>query len=385
MDILTRNDLVSLSERRNGWHVSIFLPTHRAGPETQQDPIRLKNLLGQAEEWLLDAGLRTPEAMARLEPASRLVQDGTFWQHQSDGLAVFVSSEVTYHYRLPLDFEELVVVADRFHLKPLLPLLSGDGSFYILALSQNDVRLLQGTRYRVGRVDLEGAPTSLAEALRFDDPDKQLQFHTATGPTGGKGGRPAAFHGHGGATKDDKVDILRYFHKVDKGLQELLAGEQAPLVLAGVDYLLPLYREANTYSHLVEEGIEGNPDQLSAEELHQQAWAIVRPHFLKEREVAADRFRQLAGTDNASDKLALIVPAAHHGRVDTLFVAVDHEQWGAYDPETNEIRLHQEVEPGDQDLTDFAAVQVLLHGGSVYAVSAEQMPVEASLAALFRY
>ena len=385
MDILSRDDLKKLGEKRDGWHVSIFMPTHRAGPDTQQDPIRLKNLLREAEEHLIAAGLRGTEAKARLEPASRLVQDGSFWQRQSDGLALFLSSGVANHYRLPLDFEELVIVAERFHVKPLLPLLSGDGRFYVLALSQDEVRLLLGTRYTVGEVDLEGAPASLAEALRFDDPERRLQFHTATGPSGGKGSRPAMFYGQGAPSRDQKSDILRYFQKLDTGIQALLAGEQAPLVLAGVDYLLPLYREANAYPHLIGEGIEGNPDNLSAEELHQQAWAIVQPRFLEEREAAAERFKHLSETDQVSEKLVEIVPAAYHGRVGILFVALGLQQWGAYDPETNRVQLHQEVEPGDQDLIDLAAVQVLLHGGSVYAVEVEQMPVEASLAAVFRY
>jgi hypothetical protein len=368
------------------------MPTHRAGAETQQNPIRLKNLLGQAEERLLASdrdrggrGLRTPEVQARLEPASELVEDGQFWQHQSDGLAIFISAEIAEHYRLPFDFEELVVVADRFHMKPLLRLLSGDGHFFILALSQDQVRLLQGSRYSVGAVELESAPSNLAEALRFDDPERRLQFHTASGPTGGKGGRPAMFYGQGAPSQDEKGDILRYFQKLDAGLQEFLSGEQAPLVLAGVDYLLPLYREANTYPHLVEKGIEGNPENLSAKELHQRAWAIVQPRFLGEREVAAERYRQLAGTDQATDDLNEIVPAAYHGRVETLFVALDLQQWGTFDPAANEVRLRQEREPGAGDLLDFAAVQALLHGASVYVVEPDQMPAGASLAAVFRY
>ena len=404
MDILSRDDLKRLSEERAGWHVSIFMPTHRAGPETQQDPIRLKNLLDEAGERLTASdrgrdGLRAPAARALLEPASRLIEDGLFWQRQSDGLAIFVSSEIArmdrYYYRLPFDFEEMVVVADRFHIKPLLPLLSGDGRFYVLALSQQEIRLLQGTRYTVGEVDLEKAPTSLAEALRFDDPERRLQFHTASGPSGGKGERPAMFYGQGAPSQDKKGDILRYFQKLDTGVQELLAGEQGPskqgpskqgpLVLAGVDYLLPLYREASTYPHLIEEGIEGHPDDLSAKELHRQAWAIVQPRFLEERQVAAERFRQLADTNSASDTLAEIVPAAYYGRVQTLFVALDVQQWGAFDPATNEVRLHQAPEVGDQDLLDLAAVHTFLNGGSVYAVAAEQVPSGGSLAALFRY
>jgi hypothetical protein len=385
MDVLSKAALKALSEKHIGPHVSLYAPTHRAGPETQQDPIRLKNLVKEAGERLVAGGLRAPDAKELLRPAEQLVQDGLFWRHQSDGLAIFLSSDFNRYYRLPLEFEELVVVAERFHVKPLLPLLSGDGRFYILALSQDKVRLLRGSRDRVSDVELEGVPSSLAEALRLNDPERQLQFHTATGPSGGKGSRAAAFHGHGGVVQDDKVDILRYFHKVDDGLRKLLAGEQAPLMLAGVDYLLPLYREANTYPHLIEAGIEGNPDNLSAEELHQQAWAIVQPRFLEERIEAAKRFRQFADTDQASDDLAEVVPAAYHGRVETLFVALDLQQWGTFDPATNEVQLHQDTKPGDQDLLDSAAVQTLLNGGSVYAVEPEQMPVEAPLAALLRY
>jgi len=388
MDILTRDELRRLTRTPEGLSVSIYMPTHCTGFEIQQDPIRLKNLLGKAEERLLARGLRTPEARELLEPAEKLLQDSLFWQHQSDGLAIFLSSEEFRYYRLPFDFEELVVVTDRFHIKPLLPLLSGDGRFYVLALSQNEVRLLQGTRHSVREIELEEVPPSLAEVLKFNDPEKRFQFHTMTRTPGGKGERPAIFHGHGVASADDPKDyISRYFHRIDEGLHDLLQGEQAPLVLAGVDYLLPIYREANTYPHLVDEGIEGNPEELGAEELHEQAWAIVQPLFVAEQEEAAAQYRQRAGagSEQASNKLKEVVPAAYHGRVETLFIAVGFQQWGTFDPATNTVQVHEEAEPGDEDLLDFAAMQTLLNGGTVYAVEPQKVPDEALLAAVFRY
>jgi len=337
---------------------------------------------------LLASGLGTPETHELLKPAQRLLWDVHFWRHQSDGLAVFLSPGVFRYYCLPFDFEKLVVVSDRFHIKPLLPLLSGDGRFYILALSQNEVRLLQGTRYSVSEVDLKNAPESLAKALRYEDPEKRLQFHTSTRTPGGKGQRPAIFHGHGVASADDPKDyILRYFHQVDEGLHDLLRDEQAPLVLAGVDYLLPIYREANMYPYLVDEGIEGNPEELKAKELHEQAWAIVQPRFLTAQKEAAAQYRQLAGagSEQASNDLKEVVPTAYHGRVETLFVAVGLQQWGTFDPNTNAVQLHEEAEPGDEDLLDFAGVQTLLSRGTVYAVEPEKVPDEALLAAVFRY
>jgi hypothetical protein len=388
MDLLTRDEVRTLIDDHEGSCVSIYMPTHQVGEGIREDPVRLKNLLRQAEEDLIAAGLRTPEARELLEPSQKLVWDGLFWQYQSDGLALFLSAGAFRRYRLPLDFEELVIVSDRFHIKPLLPLLSGDGRFYVLALSQNEVRLLQGTRYNVSEVDLEGVPDSLAEALKYNDPEKRLQFHTGTRTPGGKGQRPAVFHGHGVASADDPKDyVLRYFRQVDEGLQALLRGEQAPLVLAGVDYLLPIYREANSYPLLAEGGVEGNPEELSVKELHKWAWDLVQPHFLQAQEEAAIRYKQLAGigSEQASDDLEKVVPAAYHGRVETLFVALDIQQWGGFDPETNRVVVHRKAEPGDEDLLDFAAIHTLVNGGAVYAVERKKMPDGPLVAAVFRY
>ncbi|HXH10751.1 MAG TPA: hypothetical protein VNP04_13440 [Alphaproteobacteria bacterium] len=289
----------------------------------------------------------------------------------------------SHYYRLPLRFEELVVVTERFHLKPLLPLLTGDGSFYVLALSQNAVRLLQCTRHHVSEVDLENVPTSLDEALKYDDPERQLQFHTGTPP--GTGRRPAMFHGHGVGIDDSKDNILRYCQQLDAGLRTLLRGEQAPLVLAAVDYLMPIYREANTYGHLLNDGVSGNPEGLSAEELQAQAWQVVEPHFRQAQEDAVRQYHRLAGTGRTANDIREVLPAAAHGRVECLFVAVGVQQWGTYDRNSEALQVHQEPQPGDEDLLDLAAMLTIANGGSVHAVKPDDVPGKAPLAAIYRY
>lgn len=380
MDLLPSGELEKLVEERLGPCVSIFLPTHRSGTETQQDLIRLKNLLGEAGEDLLAKGLRSTEANQILEPARELLADNVFWRHQSDGLAVFLSRDNFRSYRLPLHFEELAVVADRYHVKPVLPLLTGDGQFYVLALSQNEVRLLRATRHSIGEVELVDVPESLADALKHDDPEKQLQFHTGT--SGGRGGRAAIFHGHEADLKDA---ILRYFHQIDRGVRRVLKGSQALLVLAGVGYLLPIYREASTYPQLLEAGVTGNPEGLSEEEVHREAWTVVRPHFLKARREAVARYEQLAGTGRTSNDLREVVPAAYYGRVSVLFAAAGARRWGAFDAHTGETRVHEEAEFGDGDLLDFAAVQTLLNKGTVYVLNPKDMPGGAAVASVLRY
>lgn len=383
MKLMTKNDLKNLIEKQKGLCISIFMPTHRAGPETRQNSIRFKNLLGEAERQLLATGIRAAEMKKLLKPAQALLNDRPFWQHQSDGLAMFLSQETFRYYSLPLDFEELIVATDRFHTKPLLLLFSGDGRFYVLALSQNQVKLFQGTRFSVSELELKGVPKDINEALKYDDPEKQLQFHTGTPGVTGK--RAAMFHGHGIGKDDSKQNTLRYFRQINKGVYELLKEETAPLALTGVGYLFSIYRKVNTYPHLVEEGIAGNPEELSAQELHDRAWDIVEPLFLKAQRDAIKQYKQLANTERASRDISVIVPAAYHGRIELLFVAVGTQQWGTFDQDSNDVRLHQKAEPGSGDLLDFAAIHTLLNAGTVYAVEPKKVPDDAPLAAVFRY
>jgi hypothetical protein len=362
--------------------ISLFMPTHRAGRESEQDPIRFKNLLREAEERLMAGGIRSAEVRAILKEPRRLLQNRGFWQGQIEGLAVFFSPGTFHFFRLPLPFKELVVVTSRFHIKPLLPMLVSDGLFYILALSQKQVRLLEGTRHTVDEIDLEGMPQSLSEAFPDASLDRQLQFHTGT--PSGSGERAAMFHGHD-ISNESKDRILRWFRMLDRQLRGFLANGRPPLVLAGVDLLFPIYQDANTYPYLIEGGISGNPEGLKPEELHGQAWELVEPFFRKTREEATARYRQLAGTGQTSTDVKEAVSAAHHGRVEVLFVAVGMQVWGRFDPEKDRVDVHESPEPDDEDLLDLAAMESLIKGGTVYAVRPEEVPDQVPLAAVFRY
>jgi hypothetical protein len=359
----------------------------RAGKETRQNAIRLKNMLRETEDRLVNAGIEAANIEHLVEPIRALLSDTIFWQHQSDGLAIFRSAEMFRTYRAPLSFEELLVITDRFHIKPMLPIFTDNGHFYVLALSQNDVRLLQSTRYSADICELpEDTPTSLEEALADDDPEKQLQFHTSAragvNPSAGKGN---AWMMHGHDDPDERVNLLRYFQEVDRGVWAVLHDKQAPLVLYGVDYLLPLYADRNSYNNLLEQGVTGNPDTLKPEEIQGHAWEVVEPYFQQQQQQAAERFHENRSKDLASSELGAIVTGAINGRVDTLFVPVGVQQWGRFDPASNTIEVYEDNRPGAQDLLDLAALHTIANSGVVYAVEPEDVPDSGYAAAIFRY
>lgn len=387
MKPLTRGELESLMEHREDPCVSIYSPMVKAGPETQQNPIRFKNLVRQAESALRERGLDEKEAETLLAPAIDLIDDHPFWQHQATGFAAFLSGGLVRWYRLPIEVRELAVVEDRFHLKPLLPFLSGDGRFYVLALSQKRVRLLEATRHSVRELDLEregGLPISLNDALGYELEERHLQLHTGTRPSSGASGA-AVYHGQGGGEDDAKAEIQKFFNLLDNGVKDLLADKDAPLVLAGVEFLLPIYRNVTGHGRVVEGGVVGNPDNLSAEELHEKAWPVVEPVFSRAQEAASERFHDLLGTGQASKDFDDVVTAAHDGRIETLFVALGTRRWGSYDPEKREVELSEDNGPGTEDLVDFAALQTLRKGGQVFAVSPENVPEGEAVAAVYRY
>ncbi len=383
MMLLTREELKQLIADSSDPAVSIYLPTARAGRERQQNPVRLKNLLFRAGRYLEETGMKTAEIENFLRPVRELPDRESLWEHPADGLAVFLSGKTLRYYRLPVDLPELVTVSTRFHVAPLLKLLSGNGRFFLLAFSKHRVRLLEGTRYSVREIKLPGLPASLEEFLNLDSPQKSLQFHTGT--PGGHGRRAAVFHGQGAGEQDEKELLKEIFHRIDAEVNRQVGGSQEPLLLAADDQYLSLYREACSYPHLLDSDFSTNPDRLDEQELHDRTWPIVRPYFLETRRQDEAKYHQLSEKNLAGSDLKTVLVAAGHGRVEALFAVTGGHCWGRFDPESGETEFFEREEANSEDLIDLAAVQTILTGGRVHAVESGEMPADSPLAAIFRY
>jgi len=387
MDRFFRDDITSLLANRQTPCISLFMPTTRG--VSHEDNKRWKNLLREAEERLGVQGWNLSETQDLLRPARNLQNDSSFWLEVNQGLAGFVSPQGAHFYRLPLVFTEKVFVGPRFHIKPVLPLLNGDGRFYILAFSQKHVRLLRGTRQTVEEVALTGMPTSMEEALHNDDsamPQNKLQRGARhTMPGGPAGGRNAIAHGAGVGIETSKDGLLEYAQAVNRGLQRFLHDEKAPLVLAAADFMAPIYRQANSYRELLDEAIIEPPDRLSAQDLHGRAWAVVQPHFQEPQQRIAALYQQLEGEgrDLVTSALGRTLDAASQGYLQYLFIATDREKWGTFDPATRKVQAHDQTRPGDEELLNLAAHFALSHKTTVFAVESAAVPGGGPLAAMY--
>jgi hypothetical protein len=383
MQPLRKEDLQTLVDAESRVCVSLYMPTERAGKETLQNPARLKNLLRDARSQLATIGMPEREIEPLLKPASSLVGDYDFWQHQQDGLAMFASEKLFRTQKLPYLTSDRAVVARCFLLKPLLPLFAEDGWFYILSLSQNAVDFYRADRFDIEKLPLDHAPTSLDDFLRFDVVENNLQRHAAA--PSGAGTPTSVVQGHGFNKEDVKIRVLHFFQQIDHGLQLHLRNEHAPLILAGVEANFPLYHEANTYRNLLPEGIRGAPESRTKDELRKKGWETVRRYYHKEREAAAASIEQGFTKNRATADLEKAVAAASQGCVDTCFAAMDEERWGMFHSSTAKIALLEKGHPDARDLVDLVGVRTLIHGGRVFPVQCQQVPGGGPVAALLRY
>lgn len=354
-----KESLIRMAETRKEWCVSVYMPVKEKDAKKSRQ--HLKNLMFEAEKKLHRLNVAPFKIDKMLGPIEMLLTNSGFWENRTEGFVVFFTLESFAWYSLQYEFEELVVVTDRFHLKPLLRNTSENGRFYLLALSENQIRLFEASELGINDVYVKGLPKNLGPAVNSAEKDPS----------------PA---------EDAKTKHLaELFRRVDKAITDYLKDERAPLILAGAEELHPIYHGANNYPHLINVGINGSSDKLTNKQLLKRSLTVTRPVFRRKREQALEIFREKIGTRLASNNLKKIFTAARAGRIETLFVPVGKHKWGNFDPQTDRLEVHGRAKPGDKDLLCVASSRTLRNGGEVFVVRPEEMPADSSIAAVFRY
>ena len=312
----TRSELKTLVGKQTAPCISLYMAVEP--PPSSHNPAHLKTLIQQVHDQLLAQGMTNKDSEALVAPLHDLVNDPDFWHTPREGLAVFLSAAPdslrTYSDSSPaIQFQDVAMVADHFHVKPLLPLLTGDGQFYILALSQHHVALYQASRDRIKPVEVPGLTHNLHEIVNEETSPNREHGRTSAQPAGIQ---PIGVSDSGDPGKDAKERVLHFCQDVDKLLHTTLADKSDLLVVAGLEYIDAIYREANTYPHLVAQSVAKDSATMPVDELHQAAWTVVEPVFRQAQDTAAEKYRQNSTTALIADKLADIVPAAYYARVE---------------------------------------------------------------------
>lgn len=372
-------------QERAGPCISVYLPTSRRFPENQQDVTVFKGLIQKVDASLaaeFDEAART----VLLEPLHELAGNERFWSHTLSGLAVLRAPDYYKVYKLQRTVPERAIVADSFHIKPLLRIIQSADRFEVLALTREHVRYYHGNRDALDEVDLhENVPRILEDALG----DQVTEQHNTASSMGKMGHDMAGVSGrHGIGARKDEVDkdTERYFRAIDRAILEHHSKSSGvPLILAALAEHHTTFRTLSHNTLLMTDGITGNPDAFTADELREKAWALFEPRYHERLTKLIDDFGAGMPRSLASDVIDDVALAALGGRIRTLLVDVEKVIAGRVDRETGRVHLGSLEDLHTDDVLDDLAELTMRMGGDVVVVPSERMPSESGVAAVYRF
>jgi len=377
---LSQEFVRELLTSRDGPCLSLYQTTHRHHPDAAQDSIRFKNLISSARRSLETT--YPEETIAKvLKPLEALIADRGFSGHVSDGLAVFATPSYFSCLQVAHPFREFVVVANSFHIKPLLRAMQSADRYQVLCLSQHSVALYEGSRYSLQEFELhQDVPLNLIEALGSELTEPNLGSYNGNGAAG-----PGMYYGHGGRSEEEDKDLPRYLRAIDRAiLKHHSEIAKLPLILVALHEEAALFREISHNRFLTAQGINQHPDTVDKESLRQRAWALFEPQYQERISKAVDRFKVASAHNNGSCNLNEIADAATAGRISSILVESDRYIGGRIH-ETGKIETSDLIDPTIDDLLDDLAEKVIQTGGEVIVIPSERMPSDSGAAATYRY
>lgn len=383
MTALSQKELTQLAAEDGGWRVSVCLPTHVAGEQNQQASVRYRNLLREARRRLIERGMTEDDADRLLADAGRFSDDREFWRTPANGATILIDANGLRSWSLPAVCPELAVVGHSFFIVPLIATHNAQTPYYLLAISQKRARLLRGVDDELVEVLVPGMPEGGIEALGYDEPEERSQTHTASPRLTGK--QSVVFHGQGGAADAAKKELFEYLRLVDRAVVAVIGSDSAPLVVAGVDYLFPIYQQVSSTPRLWPKHLAGNPDFASTQQLAAGAVSLLADLREGRSRADIDRYWMNASGGRTEKHIEQIVREAHAGMVETLFIDPSVLMWGRFDAVTGDVRIDCDRRFDSESLTNQAAVNVLRHGGNVETAAANYVPGGGAMSAILRF
>lgn len=367
VDMPSAEDIGDLNLVRSDACISIYLPTTPVSRETENSRINLGNLVKKAVAQLEAAGFDKKRIAALQEQFADLLADDEFWNHQANSLAILATPESLRTYRMANKLSDIVEVSDRFHLKPLLRAITFPHAAYVLALSENAVRLIQvSADLPAQEVSVQNMPSDAATA-------------------GGKAAnKDYSGTGHRHGSQGQGFYLARFVRKIDAALRPVLTGSEHPLILATTKQLEAQFRSISVIPALA--GIiSGNPDRLTAAELASAARPVLDAHYADSIKEFHRLFDERTGQQRTTTDITDAARLATFGGIDRLLVDIDGVVDGTIDDETGVVSFAAEGDAVNYGIVDEITGRALRTGAKVMAVRKADIPGGQDLAVIARY
>ena len=367
VDTPTPQDIARLNAAREGICISIYVPTTPLTQKIGEARLKFRHLISEAADQAKAAGHDKREVGLAEIGLLDLADDDNFWRVQANSLAVFATPSGVTSFRLANKLEASTEVADRFHLLPLMRAVTFPHEAFVLAVSENGVRLVQVfSDMPAKKVKVPGLPKDAASHAGKTTINDKSAF--------------TRIHGEEG----QRIRHLSYLRAIDAALRPILAGRETPLIVAAVDPLGHLYPHVNTYHRMAREQIRVSPDAVKDNELARLSVPVLDSVYAEDLSKAAQVFEQHSSSGRTATDLTDVARAATYGAVDTLFADMNDTRPGLID-DKGHVSFAETDTADNYRLVDEVARRVIVNGGKVFAVRAGEVPGGRSVGAILRY
>ncbi len=363
---MNRSDITQLQAVHSFPSVTILLPTEQRWPESRQNPIRVGNLVREAEERLrseCSARIWTP-LIERLDALANRVD----YEHLDAGLALFVNAEIARSVTLPFPVRERVVVDETFAVRYLVAAEQYTPRYLVLVLSEQPTRLFAGRGDRLTALEGHGFPVA------YEGP-------------GPEGTRPLP-GGRGTHTSEYRDEYRRqFFRAVDEALGTALSAEPLPVVVAGVERYLAMFEEITAHRQAIVATVTGNYDATLAQEIAAVVWPKMQAYVAQKQQDALDALAAAVNAARYVSGIEEIWRVAQEGRGATLLVEEGFAFPALVDPSGMAIHgASNRLVPGVIDDAVNELVETVVNkGGTVVFVPDGTLTAHQRAALILRY
>ena len=367
--------LQQLRQAQGNPAVSIFVPTHRTFPDNDQDPIALKNQLKVAEERVSEEyDKRTAQAI--LDAIGAQVADIDH-NYNLDTLAIFATPDDAQVLRLPFDTPERVIVGHKFATRDLMRNLSQSLNYYVLVVTSDSARLIEGIDARLVKEIKEGSARQ--QAMR----NIPFPIHNTTLPTNSKADRT-------GSSDDDKY-LKEFFNRVDKSMQEIHGIAPKPVFVMADSQNLGVYEQVCDNPSIIAGKIDNidHMDDANPQAFIDAVQALVEAQRETRYTAATGELEKARNENMVRTDLQEIYRAVFAGNAQTLLVTTGYRVPARIDETAQTLQVVDTADENSPNVTDDAVGEIIdlanQNGATVVFMPADRMDDHAPIVLITRY
>ena len=354
--------------------ISVIIPTHRTSPDRRSDQLNAKRGIEKAEQ-LLKMKYSLDIVSLLMKKLHELFLQIDF-DHNEDGLGLFVSSNIQLHISFPFPVEEKVVVGDSFEIRDVLYKVNYSNPYYTLLLTEKGVHLFEGSGKELHEIKDKNFPAEYEEEYSYNLPSSRAAH---------------AGYAHTKSFEKDKSELeeirfKNFFHQIDKRLNDYLAGNEALIVL-GVKKELGYVENISKHVKLIAGKIPGSYSHDNLTQLSDLVWPVMYAYLQNERTKLINEFKEKIGSHLGISGIQDVWSAAMEGKAFKLLIEKDYRCPGFLDENNYHLYLRPPQKPHKvlADAVDDLIELVLKKEGRVFFVDNGLLKDYERIALITRY